>query len=275
MAWKLPRLGSKARLAPVPKQTFEEVIEDLLRQLQMGHSELHLSFHREGQILGYDFVSVRQAMPDDGTEGYHVQVYPAPSEDTLRTLSMRREPSNIAKCTVPRARTAAANIHGCLHDIDADFSTIVVNLSGQEPKANRTATEALRRTHLAEPRRRTEYELVISTFQQAEENAARWMRDAGFNDAMVTPGGPDGGVDVVSIRAIAQVKFETRPVGRPPLQRLYGVATAEGKKPLFFSNSGYTRQASAWADTVGIATFTYDRHGAVQPESRAARVLKS
>ena len=69
----------------------------------------------------------------------------------------------------------------------------------------------------------------------------------GYDDAEVTGPGADGGVDVTSRRSVAQVKTETLPVGRPALQRLHGVAMADGKEGLFFSLSGYTSQAVEWA----------------------------
>ncbi|WP_440717520.1 hypothetical protein [Gordonia oryzae] len=46
----------------------------------------------------------------------------------------------------------------------------------------------------------------ISSFHQAELNGAAVLRDMGFADAKATTGGADGGIDVRSRRAYAQVK---------------------------------------------------------------------
>ena len=51
------------------------------------------------------------------------------------------------------------------------------------------------------------------------------MRYMGFVDAYPTPPGPDGGVDVDSTGAVAQVKAELAPTGRPRIQQLARLAT--------------------------------------------------
>ncbi len=62
--------------------------------------------------------------------------------------------------------------------------------------------------------------LPIRSWADAERNAALWMRRWGYEDAAAAPGGPDGGVDVRSSRALGQVKYQAVLVGRPELQRL-------------------------------------------------------
>ena len=76
---------------------------------------------------------------------------------------------------------------------------------------------------------------TIRSPDDAEQVAAEWMRHLGFGDARCTGAGTDGGVDVRSREAVAQVKAQLTPVGRPELQALYGVARSEGCQPLFFS----------------------------------------
>jgi Restriction endonuclease len=102
---------------------------------------------------------------------------------------------------------------------------------------------------------------LIRTPQDAELGAAAWMRWLGYDDAEVTGPGADGGVDVTSRRCVAQVKTETLPIGRPALQRLLGVAVAEGKEGMFFSISGYTPGAIVWADAVSMPLFRFDLQG--------------
>ena len=99
------------------------------------------------------------------------------------------------------------------------------------------------------------------------------MRHLGFDDARCTGAGTDGGVDVRSQRAIAQVKAQLTPVGRPELQALYGVARSEGRQPLFFSLMSYTAAALAWADEVGMARVRFDHAGLVEPVNIPAAAL--
>src|SRR5688572_8785948 len=99
------------------------------------------------------------------------------------------------------------------------------------------------------------------------------MRHLGFGDARCTPTGTDGGVDVRSQGAVAQVKAQLTPVGRPELQALYGVARSEGRQPLFFSLMSYTTAALTWAEDVGMALFRFDHAGLVEPVNAAAEEL--
>jgi hypothetical protein len=93
------------------------------------------------------------------------------------------------------------------------------------------------------------------TWQGAEVLARDWMKQNGFRDATLTAAGADGGVDVISTKAFAQVKHHATPVGLAEMQRLYGIAQSTGKLPLFFSSAGFTPKAIGWADTHNIACF--------------------
>jgi hypothetical protein len=114
---------------------------------------------------------------------------------------------------------------------------------------------------------------TIRSPDDAEQVAAEWMRLLGFGDARCTGAGTDGGVDVRSGDAVAQVKAQLAPVGRPELQALYGVARSERRRPLFFSLMSYTAAARAWADEVGMALFRFDHAGLVEPVNPAAEEL--
>jgi hypothetical protein len=89
--------------------------------------------------------------------------------------------------------------------------------------------------------------------------AACWMKYWGIFDAQVTQASGDGGVDVLSSRFAAQVKFYSNAkVGRPEIQQLYGAALGRGLEPLFFAySSGYSNEALDWATTVGVGCFTF------------------
>lgn len=58
------------------------------------------------------------------------------------------------------------------------------------------------------------------TWQEAESTACQWMRKNGYPDARLTQPGADGGIDVASSKAVAQVKHHSKPVDRPDVQQL-------------------------------------------------------
>jgi len=102
---------------------------------------------------------------------------------------------------------------------------------------------------------------LIRTPRDAEIVAAEWLRYFGFADAVVTGNGADGGIDVESSLAVAQVKFKGVQTGRPELQQLFGVASHFGKHAFFFSLSEYSQVAINFADEAGISLFKFDYQG--------------
>ena len=114
---------------------------------------------------------------------------------------------------------------------------------------------------------------LVKTARQAEEYAAEVMIALGFPDATPTITGADGGIDVLAHDAVAQVKMEATPTGRPTLQALGGIASLERKSALFFSLAGYTAQAVEWAERAGIACFEFAFDGTVEAVSSSARRL--
>jgi hypothetical protein len=97
-------------------------------------------------------------------------------------------------------------------------------------------------------------------WKSAEAYAVRDLRARGFTDARLTGNGTDGGIDVRSSRAVAQVKHWSRPVGLQEVQRLYGAAVAERRSPYFYSRTGYTRPAIEFARQNNINLITYGSH---------------
>lgn len=116
---------------------------------------------------------------------------------------------------------------------------------------------------------------LVKTAALAEEYAAEVMRALGFYDASTTPPGCDGGIDVVSADAVAQVKMEGLPTGRPVLQALFGAASVDGKRAVFFSLAGYTTQALEWAERAAIACFEFAFDGSIEARTPAAEHLLS
>ncbi|MFF0051082.1 restriction endonuclease [Streptomyces sp. NPDC005498] len=112
----------------------------------------------------------------------------------------------------------------------------------------------------------------IQSWQDAERNAAAWMRHWGFSDAEAKPGGADGGIGVRSRRALGQVKYQAAAVGRPELQNLFGARGRNMEKQLFFfTGSSYAATAVEYADNNSIALFVYALDGAMTPVNETAR----
>lgn len=111
----------------------------------------------------------------------------------------------------------------------------------------------------------------IKTPHEAELNAQDQMRSWGFDDAVATTGGADGGIDVRSSRALAQVKWKGGVTGRPDIQNLYGARGAGTQQLFFFSASGYSDQAVEYANQVNILLMTYDPLGAVEGVNQPAK----
>lgn len=111
-------------------------------------------------------------------------------------------------------------------------------------------------------------------WRTAEEAAAQFMRKSlGFSDATLTQDGADGGVDIISSRAVAQVKYRAQPTSRPEVQQLNGVARSaehDGKKALFFSKNGFTAGAEKFARDNLIALFELSLESGVRPIGREA-----
>jgi len=88
----------------------------------------------------------------------------------------------------------------------------------------------------------------------------------------------DGGIDVVSTAAVAQVKSKFRSAtSRGEVAQLKGdteVAAHAGKKLLFYAVS-YAAGVTAYADEVGIALFTFTANGLVSPANRKAEQLQN
>jgi hypothetical protein len=114
--------------------------------------------------------------------------------------------------------------------------------------------------------------MQISSWQQAEHNAARWMRHWGYTDATARPGGPDAGIDVRARGALGQVKYQAAQVGRPELQRFVGARPKGSTAQLmFFTGSDYTPTARTYAQEWDIALFRYDLNGTMTPVNDTAR----
>lgn len=96
----------------------------------------------------------------------------------------------------------------------------------------------------------------IADWRDAEFACAEWMRGHGWPDATVGTGRADRGLDIISTTGVGQVKWQTKPVGRPAVQSLVGAA--RGQQALLFSSSGFTRGAIDWALEETVQLVQYD-----------------
>lgn len=106
-------------------------------------------------------------------------------------------------------------------------------------------------------------------WQQAETIALRFMVELGYTDARQTKLSGDGGIDVVSSRAVAQVKYQQRPVPPDAVQKIKGAAY-DGRQAVFYSWSGYSRNAIAFAEQADVALFIVvgDSQQPVSPKAK-------
>jgi hypothetical protein len=110
---------------------------------------------------------------------------------------------------------------------------------------------------------------------EAEYLVAEWMRYLGAADSVVTPERRDGGVDVRSRFYVAQVKHRPNDfVSVESVRALIGVATMEGRTPLFFASGRYSRDSAALAREAGVALFMFrPTEGRLVPVNAVAQGL--
>lgn len=114
-------------------------------------------------------------------------------------------------------------------------------------------------------------EILVFDWRDAEELAAWYMRETlELGLVRLTGNGADGGIDVISAEASAQVKHYANPVGAPEVQQARG-ASHGSSHVLFFALSSYTKQATDFALAAGVALFSYDVYGDVTPKNEHAR----
>lgn len=112
------------------------------------------------------------------------------------------------------------------------------------------------------------------SWREAEQVCAAWLLWLGCPGVQVTQSTRDGGVDLRSEGAVAQVKLQLQTVAPAPVRALYGVAVAEGSVGIFFSSSSFSIAAKAFADQVGMPLLRFSPETAtLRAESAAAHGL--
>ncbi len=105
----------------------------------------------------------------------------------------------------------------------------------------------------------------------AELHIEEWMVHWGFHDAEATPIGPDGGFDVKSSRAAAQVKFRGQPTPLDQINSFHGACDRRYEFEIFVSKAGFTKPALEAANKYGMALFQLDDDGTPKPINSPAR----
>ncbi|MGJ9404047.1 restriction endonuclease [Arthrobacter sp. KK5.5] len=96
------------------------------------------------------------------------------------------------------------------------------------------------------------------TFREAELYCREWLEALGATGTRVSQATRDGGADIIADRCVAEVKHHASPIGPGPVRQIAGVATTVGKQAIFFSLSGYSRQAIEFGSMAGVLLFQYD-----------------
>lgn len=106
----------------------------------------------------------------------------------------------------------------------------------------------------------------------AEKLCAYWMKHLGQTNVRVTRAQNDGGVDIESNDWLAQVKHYRGSVGVTEVRELVGVASVDGRTPVFFTSGQYTSSALAFAGRAGVLLFSYRAEsGTLEAENVHAR----
>lgn len=110
------------------------------------------------------------------------------------------------------------------------------------------------------------------TDEQAEHLCAKWLSHLGEEKVQVTRVTSDGGIDILSSRCVAQVKNYTGSVGVVAVRELVGVASVDGRLPVFFTSGNYTKAALDFAEPANVYLFRYDAEaGTLDAKSSIAR----
>ena len=199
---------------------------------------------------------------------------------TARTVRMHHEHSDeltitltSAQCNAPGAPAAGQSlIVTCRDDVNDHTRTArTVRMHHERASSDIDGFEPRPFPPLDAPRNQIA--------EHAETLAAQYMQWLGFSDAARCGhiNQPDGGIDISSTHAVAQVKAQwSSKIPRPLLQAFTGACIVKehmlkGHR-LFFAPS-YSPDAIAYADELNMRLFTFDAGGQVSPENMAAKSL--
>ncbi|MEV6113062.1 hypothetical protein AB0L59_11210 [Streptomyces sp. NPDC052109] len=138
--------------------------------------------------------------------------------------------------------------------------------AGTSPSA--AAAEPVPAAHRAAFRPR-----AIRTARDAVTVAALYLRWLGYRDIRRADQRPPNGIGLAAHGLLAQVDPTVRPAAARDVECLWLTAMTESADCVYLSLAGYTDEARARADTLGVPLFVLDLAGVPQPLNDAADIL--
>ncbi|MEU8530206.1 hypothetical protein AB0C77_32185, partial [Streptomyces sp. NPDC048629] len=111
---------------------------------------------------------------------------------------------------------------------------------------------------------------TIRTARDAVDAVALFLRWLGFQDVLRTEERSADGIDLRGRGLVARVDPSTRPVGTRAVECLWLGGLSASSVGVLCSLAGYTSEARARADDIGVALFVLDLTGTPQPLNRQA-----
>lgn len=115
--------------------------------------------------------------------------------------------------------------------------------------------------------------VTIRTGRDAVTAAALYLKWLGFRDIVRSEARPASGIDLRGPGVVAQVEPTTRPATLRAVECLWLNGLSRSSSPVLFSLAGYTDEARARADRLGVPLFEMDLTGCPQPVNAAADEL--
>ncbi|WP_399495277.1 hypothetical protein [Streptomyces sp. P9(2023)] len=115
--------------------------------------------------------------------------------------------------------------------------------------------------------------VTIRTARDAVAASAGYLRWLGFRDVVQPEERSTSEVDLRAPGLVAQVDPSTRPAGLRAVECLWLNGLSSTSVSVFFSLAGYTPEARARADELGIPLFVLDLTGTPQPVNTPADAL--
>ncbi|WP_405515398.1 hypothetical protein [Streptomyces canus] len=123
------------------------------------------------------------------------------------------------------------------------------------------------------PPRRAFQPITIRTARDAVTVAALYLRWLGYQDIRRADQRPPSGIGLAARGLLAQVDPTVRPASLRDVECLWLTAMTESAHCVYFSLAGYTTEARARADALGVPLFVLDLTGTPQPVNGLADEL--
>ncbi|MFE3853997.1 hypothetical protein ACFXPN_22985 [Streptomyces griseorubiginosus] len=123
------------------------------------------------------------------------------------------------------------------------------------------------------PPRRPFQPIAIRTARDAVTVAALYLRWLGYQDIRRADQRPPSGIGLAARGLLAQVDPTVRPASLRDVECLWLTAMTESAHCVYFSLAGYTTEARARADALGVPLFVLDLTGTPQPMNSPADEL--